>query len=75
MVFEAVAEYISDHFDIDKEDISNETTFEELCAEEEDIIDMAFELSRKFNIIIEEDDVFRFSDVGGLVELVNSLME
>ena len=75
MVFEKIAEYASDKFDKDIEDLTLETTFEELRAEEEDIIDMAFELSREFDIIIEEDDVYGITDLGGLVELINSLME
>ena len=75
MVFEKIAEYVSEYFDKDIEDLTPETTFEELRAEEEDIIDMAFELSRYFDIIIEEDDVNGITDLGGLADVINLLME
>ena len=75
MVFESIAEYISQNFEIDKEDITKETTFEQIRAESEDIVDMLFEMSRRFDFIADEDDLYGIEDVGGLVDLVNSLME
>lgn len=75
MIFEKVAHYIAEHFDIDEEDITGETTFEELQAEQEDIIDMMFELSRELDIIIDEDDLYGVTDVGGLVSVISSLTE
>ena len=75
MVFESIAEYISQNFEIDKEDITKETTFEQIRAESEDIVDMLFEMSRRFDFIADEDDLYGIEDVGGLVDLVSSLME
>lgn len=75
MVFESIAEYISQNFEIDKEDITKETTFEQIRAESEDIVDMLFEMSRRFDFIADEDDLYGIEDVGALVDLVNSLME
>lgn len=75
MVFESIAEYISQNFEIDKEDITKETTFEQIRAESEDIVDMLFEMSRRFDFIADEDDLCGIEDVGGLVDLVSSLME
>lgn len=75
MVFEKIAAYIAARFDIDEDNITKETTFEELRAEEEDIIDMMFELSRELDIIVDEDDLFGVTDVGGLVDAVSAIME
>ena len=75
MIFESLAKYISEHFDIDEEDITKETTFEQIRAEEEDVIDMLFEMSREFDIIADEDDLYGITDVGGLVDLIKSLMD
>ena len=43
--------------------------------EEEDVIDMLFEMSREFDFIADEDDLYGITDVGGLVDLIKSLME
>ena len=59
----------------EKEDITKETTFEQIRAESEDIVDMLFEMSRRFDFIADEDDLYGIEDVGGLVDLVSSLME
>lgn len=75
MIFESLAKYISENFDIDEEDITKETTFEQIRAEEEDVIDMLFEMSREFDFIADEDDLYGITDVGGLVDLIKSLME
>ena len=75
MIFESIANYIAENFDVDKEDISKETTFEELHIESEDVVDMLFEMSRVYDFIAEEDDLYGIEDVGGVVDLINSLME
>ena len=75
MVFESIAEYISENFEIDKEDITKQTTFEQIRAESEDVVDMLFEMSRRFDFIADEDDLYGIEDVGALVDLIGSLME
>ena len=72
MVFEYIAKYIAEHFDMDIEDISKETTFEQLRAESEDIIDMYFEMSRVFDFMPDEDGLYSIEDVGALVDLIES---
>ncbi|GEM_PF-4934486 len=72
MVFEYIAKYIAEHFDMDIEDISKETTFEQLRAESEDIIDMYFEMSRVFDFMPDEDGLYGIEDVGALVDLIES---
>ena len=72
MVFEYIAKYIAEHFDMNIEDISKETTFEQLRAESEDIIDMYFEMSRVFDFMPDEDGLYGVEDVGALVDLIES---
>lgn len=72
MVFEYIAKYIAEHFDMNIEDISKETTFEQLRAESEDIIDMYFEMSRVFDFMPDEDGLYGIEDVGALVDLIES---
>ena len=49
-----------------------ETTFEQLRAESEDIIDMYFEMSRVFDFMPDEDGLYGIEDVGALVDLIES---
>ncbi|MBR0414447.1 MAG: hypothetical protein IJI67_05215 [Clostridia bacterium] len=73
MVWETLVDYIAQHFEIDKEDITKETTFEEIRAHEEDIVDMLFEMSRKFDFVADEDDLYGIEDVGTLADLISNL--
>ena len=89
MVFEALVSYIAQNFDIDKEDITRETTFEQFRAESENIVDlyfemsrrfekykstMYFEMSRRFDIIADEDDLYGMETVGELEALIKELI-
>ena len=74
MVFEALVQYIAQHFEIDKEDITKETTFEEIRAHEEDIVDMLFEMSREFDFIADEEDLYGIEDVGALADLIETII-
>lgn len=74
MVFEALVSYIAQNFDIDKEDITRETTFEQFRAESENIVDLYFEMSRRFDIIADEDDLYGMETVGELEALIKELI-
>lgn len=73
MVWETLVDYIAQHFETDKEDITKETTFEEIRAHEEDIVDMLFEMSREFDFVADEDDLYGIEDVGTLADLISNL--
>lgn len=75
MVFESIAKYIAENFEIDEEDITKETTFEQIRAESEDIVDMYFEMSRRFDFIPDEDELYGVEDVGGLVDLIDRIID
>lgn len=74
MVFESLVRYLAEHFEIDAEDITKETTFEQLRAESEDIVDMFFEMSRQFDFIPDEDELFGIEDVGAMVDLIDRIL-
>ena len=75
MVYDSVVEILTQKFsDYDSEDISADTAFDEIGAEYEDIIDLAFDISREFDIIIDEEDIEGVFDVGGLVAVVERLV-
>ena len=74
MVFASIADYIAENFDIDREDITKETTFEQIRAESEDVTDMLFEMSRRFDFIPDEDELYGIEDVGALVDLIEGIL-
>ena len=73
MIYGKIIAYLAANYDIDEEQVSKETTFEELKLEEEDIIDMLFELSRELDIIADEDDIYGITDIGGLTDRLGEI--
>lgn len=75
MIYDTVVSLLIEKFsDYDEQDISAETTFESIGAEYEDIVDLAFDISREFDIIVDEEDIEEVEDVGGLVEVIERLV-
>lgn len=72
MVLEKVITFISEQFSVDEEDICEDTTFEELGADEEDIEDLVHVVEGEFEIELHEDEIIRISDVSDLVRIVET---
>lgn len=72
MVLEKVVAFISAQFCIEEDEISEETTFESLGADEEDIQELVLAVEGEFEITLHEDEVLRLSDVAGLVSIVET---
>lgn len=75
MIFERVAPILAEHFNVPEEDISEEMTFEELCADEIDLIDLATILEDEFDIEIHEDEIKDIETVEDLVSLIRTAVE
>ncbi|HCW53962.1 MAG TPA: acyl carrier protein [Clostridium sp.] len=56
MLFEEIREVICDQLEIEKEEVTLETTFEELGADSLDLFQIVIELEEKYGIQIEEVD-------------------
>lgn len=56
MVLEKVVAFISAQFCIEEEEISEETTFESLGADEEDIQELVLAVEGEFEITLHEDE-------------------
>ncbi|EKQ53779.1 MULTISPECIES: acyl carrier protein [unclassified Clostridium] len=54
MLFEEIREVICEQLGIEKEEVSMETTFEDLGADSLDLFQIVIELEEKYNIQIEE---------------------
>ncbi len=72
MVLEKVITLISAQFNIDEDQISEDTTFEELGADEVDIAELALAVESEFEIELHEDEVLRLGDVSDLVKIVQT---
>ncbi|HOA34193.1 MAG TPA: acyl carrier protein [Clostridiales bacterium] len=75
MIFERVAPILAEHFNVPEEDISEEMTFEELGADEIDLIDLATILEDEFDIEIHEDEIKDIETVEDLVSLIRTAVE
>ncbi|NME84239.1 acyl carrier protein [Clostridium sp. SM-530-WT-3G] len=56
MLFEEIREVICEQLEIEKEEVTLETTFEELGADSLDLFQIVIELEEKYGIQIEEVD-------------------
>ncbi len=72
MVLEKVISFISTQFSIDEEEISEDTTFESLGADEEDIEELVLAVEGEFEIKLREDEVLRLSEVADLITVIEN---
>ena len=72
MVLEKVITFISAQFLLEEDEINEETTFESLGADEEDVRELVLAVEGEFEIKLHEDEVLRLNDVGDLVHIVET---
>jgi acyl carrier protein len=72
MVLEKVIAFISTQFCMDEDEISEDTTFESLGADEEDIQELVLAVEGEFEIKLHEDEVIRLNEVSDLVNIVET---
>jgi len=72
MVLEKVITFISEQFLIEEDDINEDTTFEELEADEEDMADLVSVIESEFEIELHDDEIIRISDVSDLVKIIET---
>ena len=73
MLFEEIREVICEQLGIEKEEVTLETTFEELGADSLDLFQIVIELEEKYEIQIEE--VENLKTINDAVEYVKSHKE
>lgn len=72
MVLEKVITFISEQFSLDEDDINEDTTFEELGADEQDVEDLVHVVEGEFEIKLHDDEIIRISDVSDLVKIIET---
>lgn len=75
MVFETVSTFISQQFNIEENDITEDLTFDELGADEFDIAELVGALEGEFDIEIRDEEIADLSNVKKLVKLIETALK
>ncbi len=73
MVFERIKEMICDQFDIPEEEITMDSTMEDLDIDSIDAVDLAMSIEDEFDIDIPDNELEGFKSVGDVVRFVESV--
>lgn len=74
MIFEKVRIIICDLFGTEKDDITPETSFYDLDADELDMVDIAMSLEDDFNTEITDEVLEKFNTVGDIVKYLEEVL-
>lgn len=72
VVFEKMSEILADYKDLDKNDITLDSTFDDLNFDSLDTVELVMRLEDEFGITIELDE--KLKTVGALVEYTGALI-
>lgn len=67
MVFEKIKAILSEQFNVDEEDITMDTTFDDLGADSLDVVELIMSLEEEFDIEISDENTDNITTVGDLV--------
>lgn len=70
MVFEKLRAIICDYLEVDEDEVSPETSFEDLGADEIDMVDIAMSIEDDFRVEITEETLESFVTVGDAVRFL-----
>ncbi len=70
MVYDKIAAIIADQLDMDIEDITSDSTFEDLGADSLDVVDVIMTLEDEFDMEIPDEAIEGMKTVGELVKFV-----
>ena len=72
MIFDRVQKLICEQFDLEPENVTEDTTLEEVDADSLDIYDMAQTLETEFEVIFNEKALEELCSVGDIVRYIES---
>ncbi|MCL2507832.1 MAG: acyl carrier protein [Oscillospiraceae bacterium] len=70
MILEKVTTFIAAQFNIEEDDICEETSFEEIGADEVDIAELVLAIEGEFEIELSDDEVNSLSTVSDLTDII-----
>ena len=71
-VYEKVVEIVAEQMGIATEDITADTTLEDLNADSLDVVEVIMSLEDAFNLSIPDEEAEKIKTVGGLAEYVQN---
>ncbi len=76
MIFEKIQEIISIQFNVEKEEIILETSFQEdLDADSLDLVELIMAIEDEFNLEIEDENMEDITTVEDVVEYISKVLE
>ena len=73
MIFDKVAKLVAEQFCLDAEELSEDTTFEELGADSVDIMELSMSMEEEFDVEeLGEEDLSGIRTVGDLVNALQA---
>lgn len=76
MVFEKIQEIISVQFNVEKEEVTLETSFQEdLDADSLDLVELIMAIEDEFNLEIEDENMEDIATVEDVVEYISKVLE
>ena len=76
MIFEKISALLAEQFGVDADNITMETTFEELGADSLDIVELTMAVEEEFGLEnMDEEDLSGIAVVGDLVNYLKSKLE
>ena len=76
MIFEKIASILAEQFGIEQDEITMDTSFEDLGADSLDVVELTMALEEEFGIgEMEEEDLSCISTVSDLVRYVSDKLE
>lgn len=74
MVLKKIIDLICEQFSLDSDEVTEDTTFEDLGADENDIADLIFAVEDAFEIDVSDDDANELVGVSDLTDLVENAL-
>ncbi len=75
MVFEKIKGIVADKLSIEENEVTMDTTLEDLGADSLDIVEVIMALEDEFEIEISDEEAEKISTVGDLVEYIKAHVE
>lgn len=69
-IFEKVAALVAKKLSVEEDELTPETTFEDLGADSLDVVELVMELEEEFDLTISDDDADKIKSIGDAVAYI-----
>jgi acyl carrier protein len=74
-IFEKVKSIVVDQLGVDADEVTLETSFEDLNADSLDVVELVMALEEEFDIEIPEEDAEKIRSIGAAVEYIKAKVQ